>query len=321
MSHTTTHCRACLSHGPHMTVQVREMLHGTRESFTYFECRNCGCIQIEHIPQDMSPYYPKDYYSYCGDKPKSTSSFQRRLRAARSRAWLGSTSSIGGRLLATLSKRPPYFKWLTRLAVDLDARILDVGCGAGNLLRKLQRDGFSRLQGIDPFIAADLDLGNGLCVYKRSLEEETSTHDVIMLHHAFEHVIDPRAMLTTIRNRLAPDGVVLLRLPIAGCYAWRKYRENWYSLDAPRHTHIPSVQTMTILAAAAGLRIDQIFYDAGASQFLVSELYQRNISSNEASSRNIRLFDNAQEASMRQFSNQLNDICDGDNAGFVLRHA
>jgi 2-polyprenyl-3-methyl-5-hydroxy-6-metoxy-1,4-benzoquinol methylase len=44
---------------------------------------------------------------------------------------------------------------LAQLAVERDARILDVGCGGGALLDRIPRVGFNTMSGADPFIAAD----------------------------------------------------------------------------------------------------------------------------------------------------------------------
>ena len=40
------------------------MMFGYRETFTYFQCNLCRCLQIAEMPQDMSRYYPQDYYSF-----------------------------------------------------------------------------------------------------------------------------------------------------------------------------------------------------------------------------------------------------------------
>ncbi len=57
-------CRICENSKGLETCQVREMMFGLKESFTYFKCPTCGCLQIAEIPDDMSGYYPPEYYSY-----------------------------------------------------------------------------------------------------------------------------------------------------------------------------------------------------------------------------------------------------------------
>jgi hypothetical protein len=45
-------------------------MYGTRETFSYLACADCGCLQISNIPADLARYYPSDYYSY--DAPEET---------------------------------------------------------------------------------------------------------------------------------------------------------------------------------------------------------------------------------------------------------
>ena len=46
------------------TYVVREMMYGFKDEFDYFECGNCGCLQIEQIPDDLSKYYPENYWQF-----------------------------------------------------------------------------------------------------------------------------------------------------------------------------------------------------------------------------------------------------------------
>ena len=59
------HCRICDNSLDNGIFPVREMMFGTRESFIYFRCSSCGCIQIAEVLQDMSEFYPREnYYSF-----------------------------------------------------------------------------------------------------------------------------------------------------------------------------------------------------------------------------------------------------------------
>src|SRR5712692_4013534 len=42
---------------------AKEMMFGFRDAFDYFQCAECGCLQIARFPDDMSRYYPASYYS------------------------------------------------------------------------------------------------------------------------------------------------------------------------------------------------------------------------------------------------------------------
>lgn len=251
-------------------------MFGWREVFEYVECARCGCLQIAEIPADLAKYYPSEgYYSYKPPKEKHDPAWLLRLRLERTRYFLGEFSVVGA-ALGLVSKRPEHFDWL-RGRASLDSRIVDVGCGAGGLLLKLQREGFRSLLGADPFIRADIDYGNGVRILKRGLEDLDGRFDFVMLHHSFEHMPDPAAALRALSLRVAPGGTLLLRIPVSDCYARRKYGLDWMAWDAPRHLYLHTVKSMELLAAGAGMEISSIVYDSSGQQFSSSELYIRGV--------------------------------------------
>lgn len=310
-------CRVCGKENGHDHFRIREMFFGSRETFDYFECSYCGTIQIRDIPSYLGRYYPDGYYSFTSSCKKSTSRIGVALRRLRSDAWLAEGSRIG-RALARLSKRKPvYVEWFSGTRVNTGSRIVDVGCGSGRLLLSLQRDGFRHLAGLDPFIDGEIDYGGGLKVHMRSLAMDGGAYDMIMMHHSFEHMPDPVAAMTSIAQHLAPDGRALIRIPIAGGYAWRTYRENWFQLDAPRHLVIPSFRAMYMLAEMAGLEVERYFFDSKAEQFIVSEAYRMNYPMVEQG--NILPRSDEEIQRLKLLANQLNSERDGDQGGFILR--
>ena len=274
MSHA---CRVCGNSEGNAAYFPKEMMFGWREAFEYFECAKCGCLQIAKIPDNLAKYYPSDgYYSYKKPKKKRNPDWLLALRHARTRYWLGEESLLGG-LAAGVSKRNEHFDWFRGRGVRLDSRILDIGCGAGGLLLKLQRDGFTRLLGADPFIEADIDYGNGVRILKRGVDELEGEFDFIMLHHSFEHMPDSAAALRALVPRLAPGGTLLLRIPIADSWARRRFGINWMAWDAPRHLYLHTRRSMALLAEHAGMRIEEVACDSSGQQFTSSELYLRGV--------------------------------------------
>ncbi len=252
-------------------------MFGSGEVFEYLECGRCGCLQIAEVPEDLARHYPsKGYYSYKPPKLKQYPRWVLRLRRERTRHFLGEASAVGA-LLAWLSKRSEHFDWYRGRGVTLDSRILDIGCGAGGLLLKLQREGFRSLLGADPFIEAEIDYGNGVRVLKRGIDELDGSFDFVMLHHSFEHMRDPAGTLAQLGRTVAPGGTLLLRIPVADCYARRKYGVHWAGWDAPRHLYLHTVKSMHVLASASGFEILDVAYDSWYQQFVSSELYLRGV--------------------------------------------
>ncbi|MDP2828654.1 MAG: class I SAM-dependent methyltransferase [Sulfuricellaceae bacterium] len=314
----SAHCRICDTGSDHTYFRIREMFFGTREQFDYFECSHCGTIQICDIPANLGRHYPSDYYSFAPARTKSASKIEIALRRRRSDAWLGNDIGIVGRLLARMSRRKEtYFEWIENTSLSTNSRIVDVGCGSGARLLKMQRNGFRRLSGLDPFIDETIEYPNGVTVYKRSLADDIGSYDLIMLHHSFEHMPDPVATISDIARCMSPEGRALIRLPIAGNYAWRTYRENWFQLDAPRHLVIPTVRAMRMLAATADLEVERYFFESKSDQFLSSEAYRQDIPLIEQKHLPRRSVDEL--ARLKMLADRLNREEDGDQGGFVLR--
>lgn len=101
-------------------------------------------------------------------------------------------------------------------------RVLEAGCGAGDFLRRLCREGGNRGIGFDPaYRGPEQDLGGAVrfvADYYRGptgTGEGTQGVDVVISRHVIEHVPDPRALLRALRAACEgrPDARLLLETP------------------------------------------------------------------------------------------------------------
>ncbi len=313
-------CRVCRASFNGNTFIAREMMLGTRDQFEYWECSDCGCVQILEIPHNLDDYYPRSYFSLKRYRRPGRNLIRKIIDQRRVRHSLGVEDWLG-KFLNRFLRPLNYVEWCRFAQIGIDARVLDVGCGAGKLPMRMKLGGFKECAGVDPHIDADIQYPLGVRIYKKDIaelaEQRPGEFDLIMFHHSLEHVPDPHATLKAARRLLAPNGKVLIRIPVAGSYAWRRYGENWVSLDPPRHLWLPSVEGMHRLAGANGFSLARARHDSTPLQFIGSELYQRNIPLN-ASRKEKNIFDTK---SMRRFEDaarRLNEDADGDMAVFVL---
>jgi SAM-dependent methyltransferase len=160
----------------------------------------------------------------------------------------------------------------------LDARILDVGCGSGQLLRRLAAVGFRRLEGIDPFLDRPRPPTGAVRLRRTTISNlDDGPYDLIMFHHALEHISSHTAVFRDIRRLLSPSGSCLIRMPIVPSDALDRYGAAWVELDAPRHLSLHSVDSCRRLADQASLKIVSVTHEETAFGYWASELYLRDL--------------------------------------------
>jgi SAM-dependent methyltransferase len=267
-------------------------------------------------PPDLGTYYPKNYYSFATGGNRARQLVTGFLCARRDRSYYGH-GGVLGRALARLYPEGSLIS-VARLNVGWEARILDVGCGGGNLLRRMAAIGYKNLAGVDPLLPNDISTGEGPRVRRDRLEALTDEkYDLVMFHHSLEHMGDPKTALRAAARLLPPGGRCLVRLPVVA-HAWEKYGTNWVQLDPPRHIWLPTEGAMRTLAESAGLSVERVEYDSTDYQFWGSELNTRDVPVGVNPRNLARLFRKAEIARFRERAAALNRDGRGDQAVFRL---
>lgn len=294
-------------------------MFGSQEAFPYFTCASCGCLQIETIPDDLARHYPDHYYSYAGRSPLAAWHPRFWVTRMRNRGAALGTAGLSGRLARRRPHRP--LESLRPIGLRADQRILDVGCGDGQLLDHLRILGCRQLLGIDPFLNEDSTTAQGVRLERHGIEEIDGRWDVIMFHHSFEHMPDPRSTARAIADRLAPGGCCIVRVPTVSSWAWRHYGCNWVQLDAPRHLFLHSQESMRLLFEGAGLRVTAIEYDSTNLQLWGSECYERGyaLTATDRPS-NAELLDAGLQTSGGRGPRELDANEEGDQFIAYIRH-
>ncbi len=227
------------------------------ETYDYHQCSRCGVVYQQPLPpaEIIAGFYPDDYAIY---RPPS----EREKR-------------FGMREKALLHLKHGYsdlkVPWHQRLLVPLrlfgnpplpidfvpGGKALDIGCGNGQLLHKLQDLGWD-CQGVE-FNAKAVEIcrTNGLQVFHGELEAANfadDSFDLITAHHLIEHVTDPDRLLAEIARILKPGGRLWLRTPNNRSLGRTWFGSYWFPNETPRHLFLFSAASLNQLAKRHGLQ-------------------------------------------------------------------
>lgn len=295
------------------------MMLGRRDPFHYGECSSCATLVLLDPPDDLGAYYPSDYYSLRPlTRPRPIVRFAKRLRAEaaahglkRTAGWIGLSAGA-----------PRWAPWLEVSGLDRSASICDVGCGSGYILFEMRDEGFTDLTGVDPFIERTINR-EGVEIHKATAGDLSGGFDLVMFNHSFEHVPDPIETLEAGRELLAPGGTLMLRNPIAGCWAWRHYGADWVGLDPPRHLFIPSKLGLRAAGKRVGLEMYEVVDDSTDMQFWGSEQYRHDIPLVDPASHLIdpagSPYSRRQVRAWKREADRLNRAGEGDMAATFFR--
>jgi SAM-dependent methyltransferase len=139
--------------------------------------------------------------------------------------------------------------------ISADDVVLEYGVGTGWNLAGLtcrRKIGFDIAEGVEEtvrglaieFVGDTSGVGDG-------------TADVVICHHALEHVVDPAAALKEMGRLLKADGRLLLYVPLEG--ETRDFRRN----DPNHHLYSWNVQTLGNLVEETGFKVSE----AGMGEF------------------------------------------------------
>jgi 2-polyprenyl-3-methyl-5-hydroxy-6-metoxy-1,4-benzoquinol methylase len=308
-------CKICQNTKGNMPYKVKEMMFGIQQVFDYIKCANCGCLQIQNIPKNISDYYPKEqYYSFSTSTLSPIKQHLKHYTLGKLFNYYIGYFSIVGYIASRFYYLQKRYEWVKCLSgLSKSASILDIGSGSGKYLDELLTCGFKNIKGIDPYIENNIITAKGVPISKQELSAINGAYDFIMLNHVFEHMDHPQEILSKLNSLLTPTGKLLIRIPLVDSFAWDTYGVNWYQIDAPRHFYLYTKKSIKLLAQKTGFKIEQIIFDSNDYQFIFSEQYVQHKTMKAA-----QLFKKEQINKWRNQANKLNDTARGDQACFIL---
>lgn len=201
------------------------------------QCRACGFIFRPEV--DTREVYEGGAYEerdFAVDYAVDTTIDERRVNARVRLAWLLEHVSGG--------------------------RLLDVGAAGGAFVLVAGDAGFDAF-GVEPAPAFARHAREGLGVDVRDgrvedLDLPAGSLDVVTMWHVLEHVPEPAATLTVLREKLRPGGALVVEVPNVESVAAQRMGVGWTHLDADVHVSQFAPRTLRSLLERSGFAPDQV---------------------------------------------------------------
>lgn len=262
-------CLLCGSRKKSFLLMDRDRLHAIPGHFRVVKCTQCKLVQLDPQPtaKELKKYYVSDYYAYAPYNPNTK---QEKFAVKMYKLFFGNGNPIMKLIFL------PFKHLLRGTKIIPGGKILDVGCGNGSFLYKMQSAGMD---------AYGVEISKEGCAQAKKLgikvkcgtleDQKYPSHffDVITLSHVFEHVQNPNKTMRELKRILKPNGQIIITVPNHSSFARWYFGRYWACRETPRHMFLPSPKTMRQFAKKADLKVKKIRYTSFPASFHVSAMF------------------------------------------------
>ena len=277
MSERAPACQLCGSTDARLLAIGYDRMRAREAEYPYVQCAGCGLVRLAVLPaaDDIPGLYPEDYDAHIRLCERN---LDKRVNRLAIKYFYGVDSVTRSRLACTVF-RVLSGRIMNGIREPHGAnRLLDVGCGSGQLVEVYRALGW-RVCGIEinPRACAACR-EKGLQVHQGTVFDapfDTRQFDMILLSHVIEHVLHPIDVLKRVAELLAPNGKIVVSTPNMRGIGFPIYGSCWYPLDAPRHLFLFDPYTIRLLAQRAGLTVAHVVTPSSPEMLRASRHYAR----------------------------------------------
>lgn len=264
-------CWLCGCAGELLFSDLPDYLFGASGTWSLKRCRNAACRMVWLDPMPIEEDIDKAYRTYYTHTTRAvptglTGRIRQAVRSGYLQGKLGYSTGVGAtwhrylRFLAYIYPTGPgYIESETMFlpAPSFPARLLDVGCGNGDLAIRMRSLGWDvEAIDVDP-TAVRTARARGLDVHQGELRSQhypSECFDAVTMAHVIEHVYDPRCLLREAHRILKPGGTLVLLTPNSESLGSHLYGRDWRGWESPRHLHVFNVDNMRATLEQSGLK-------------------------------------------------------------------
>jgi SAM-dependent methyltransferase len=241
-------CPWCQESERSLVLETSDRVYHRPGRYDLVRCASCELMYVTPRPtlEALDHHYPADYFCYHApeDMPRLLRGMITSYNKDFSRQRLAFIEQGAGKLAQ-------------------GTRVLDVGCGLGELLLTLEQERGCVVRGVDfkASAVAWARANRGLNIERGTLFDarfESESFDLVTMMEYLEHEPDPRAVLQESRRLLKPGGRLALELPHPTAWPARLFRNNWWNLHVPRHLVLFSPETVQRALTELGFEAIQI---------------------------------------------------------------
>jgi 2-polyprenyl-3-methyl-5-hydroxy-6-metoxy-1,4-benzoquinol methylase len=241
-------CPLCGDEDERLVTEVQDTMFGQPGKYRLVECRRCAMKYVNPRPTAaaLARHYPGDYLCFTNfDAEHALLRWAfHRMQQGQAKRRVRHIESVTGKLSA-------------------GTRVLDVGCGRGELLGRLQRERGCECEGTDinPDVLALVHRELGIPVhhgYLPELQLPSQRFDLVTMTEYLEHEPNPALVISEARRLLEPGGFIAIEVPDITGPPGRWFKHNWWQIDAPRHLMFFSPQTLSKMLEDAGFEVFRV---------------------------------------------------------------
>ena len=209
----TIKCVSCGSTSFKELFRARQYVISDEMKYTLVRCNKCRLVFLNPQPtqEELKRFYPSEFFCSTEDKVRTAM---------------------------------PSFMMLDKVKETMRFKkkgtLLDIGCGRGVFLQRMQHLGWE-VHGLDfspvacQSTSEKIGKDNIFEGDLLSINLPQRRYDVITLWHVIEHVNDPVKTLRKIHTLLKDNGLLIIYCPNFNSWLQLIFKEKWYPLSIPHH--------------------------------------------------------------------------------------